>query len=189
MGQLSGRRENQLGDRLQSLGTVSVCLDSHVVRDGDPAAGHPHHEEELCTGQAGSRLPLGCWPSWSGFGMRTVITGSVPVCNMYESVIFAAVGVAMLGFICELVYRQKYVLTVAAAIATVVLLLADSFPGVLDPSLQSLQPVLRSNFWLVAHVTDHHAQLCCAGTGLGDGKRDARLLSDRVGRFSRWSRL
>ncbi len=88
----------------------------------------------------------------AGFGMRTIITGSVPVGNMYESVIFAAAGVALLGFICELVYRQKYVLTVAAAITTVVLLLADSFPGVLDPSLQSLPPELRTNFWLVAHV-------------------------------------
>ena len=33
----------------------------------------------------------------AGFGMRTIITGSVPVGNMYESVIFAAAGVALLG--------------------------------------------------------------------------------------------
>ncbi len=41
---------------------------------------------------------------------------------------------------------------VAAAVATVALVLADNCPVALDPSLQPLQPVLRCNFWLVAHV-------------------------------------
>ena len=47
---------------------------------------------------------------------------------------------------------EQYVLTAAAAVATVALILADNCPAILDPSVRPLQPVLRSNFWLVTHV-------------------------------------
>jgi ABC-type transport system involved in cytochrome c biogenesis permease subunit len=71
---------------------------------------------------------------------------------MYESVIYVGCGVALLGLVLEIIYRQKFILTAAAAVATVGLILADNCPTVLDPALQPLQPVLRSNFWLVTHV-------------------------------------
>ena len=87
-----------------------------------------------------------------GFAMRTAITGRAPVTNMYESVVYVGLGVALIGYWLEIVNRGRYILTVAAAVTTVALVLADSCPVVLDPSLQPLQPVLRCNYWLVAHV-------------------------------------
>lgn len=87
-----------------------------------------------------------------GFGLRIAISGRPPVTNMYESVVYVGLGVAFLGLIFEWIYRRKYIITAAASVSTVVLLLADSFPMVLDPSVRPLEPVLRSNFWLVTHV-------------------------------------
>jgi cytochrome c-type biogenesis protein CcsB len=89
---------------------------------------------------------------FTGFAMRIAIAGRPPVTNMYESVIYVGCGVAIFGLVLELLYRQKYILTAAAGVATVALILADNCPTVLDPALQPLQPVLRSNFWLVTHV-------------------------------------
>jgi cytochrome c-type biogenesis protein CcsB len=88
----------------------------------------------------------------TGFAMRIAIAARPPVTNMYESVIYVGCGVAIFGLVLELLYRQKYILTAAAGVATVALILADNCPTVLDPALQPLQPVLRSNFWLVTHV-------------------------------------
>lgn len=87
-----------------------------------------------------------------GFGMRVAISGRPPVSNMYESVIYVGFGVAVFGLIFELIYRKKYILTAAAAVSTLALILADNCPTILDPSLRPLEPVLRSNFWLVIHV-------------------------------------
>ena len=87
-----------------------------------------------------------------GFWMRVVISGRAPVTNMYESVIYVGLGVALFGLIFELIYRKKYILTAAAVVSTVALVLADTCPAILDPSLRPLQPVLRSNFWLTIHV-------------------------------------
>jgi cytochrome c-type biogenesis protein CcsB len=87
-----------------------------------------------------------------GFGMRIGISGRAPVTNMYESVIYLGLGVAVFGLFFELLYRKKYLLSAAAAVATVALVLADNCPAVLDPSIRPLPPVLRNNFWLTTHV-------------------------------------
>ncbi|MCH5372450.1 MAG: cytochrome c biogenesis protein CcsA [Planctomycetes bacterium] len=105
-----------------------------------------------------------------GFGMRVAISGRAPVANMYESVIYVGLGVTVFGMLFEMIFRKQYVLTAAAAVATVALVLADTCPAALDPSVQPLQPVLRSNFWLVIHVltiTLSYAALALA-MGLGN---------------------
>jgi cytochrome c-type biogenesis protein CcsB len=88
----------------------------------------------------------------AGFGLRTAISGRAPVTNMYESVVYLALGTAVFGLIFELIYRSRYIMAAAAGVTTVALILADNCPAILDPSLKPLQPVLRSNFWLVTHV-------------------------------------
>ncbi|MHB8897787.1 MAG: cytochrome c biogenesis protein [Thermoguttaceae bacterium] len=88
----------------------------------------------------------------AGFGMRMAISGRAPVTNMYESVIYVGLGVALFGLVFEMIYRKGYVLTAAAALTTVALVLADNCSVLLDPTLKPLQPVLRNNFWLVIHV-------------------------------------
>ena len=87
-----------------------------------------------------------------GFSMRIAISGRPPVSNTYESVVYVGFGVAVFGLVFELIYGKKYILTAAAAVSTVALVLADNCPAILDPSLRPLEPVLRSNFWLVIHV-------------------------------------
>jgi cytochrome c-type biogenesis protein CcsB len=104
-----------------------------------------------------------------GFAMRVMISGRAPVTNMYESVVFVAAGVALLGMIFEVVYRKKLILAAAAAVATVTLILADNSPVVLDASIAPLQPVLRSNFWLVTHVMTITMSYAAFALALGVG--------------------
>jgi ABC-type transport system involved in cytochrome c biogenesis permease subunit len=87
-----------------------------------------------------------------GIAIRIVITRRPPVTNMYESVIYVGAGSIVFGFVLEVVYQKKYIISAAAVVAAVALALADSFPLMLDPSMRPLEPVLRNNFWLIAHV-------------------------------------
>jgi cytochrome c-type biogenesis protein CcsB len=87
-----------------------------------------------------------------GFYLRCMIAGRPPVTNMYESVIWVAFGAVLFAFILEMVSPKRWYLMSAAAGAVICLVLADTLPTVLDPSIQPLTPVLRSNFWLTIHV-------------------------------------
>lgn len=106
----------------------------------------------------------------AGFALRCLVAGRPPVTNMYETVVYVGAGVAILGLIFASLERRTIFLTAAAAIATLTLILADSAPLILDPGLRPLEPVLRSNFWLVTHVltiTLSYAALALA-LGLGN---------------------
>ena len=87
-----------------------------------------------------------------GFGLRMAISGRAPVTNMYESVVYVGLGAAVIGLVFEWMHRRRYILTAAAAVCPVALILAYNAPAILDPGMRPLQPVLRSNFWLVTHV-------------------------------------
>ncbi|MBI2609006.1 MAG: cytochrome c biogenesis protein CcsA [Deltaproteobacteria bacterium] len=87
-----------------------------------------------------------------GFYLRCSITGHAPVGNMYESVVWVSLGVVFFGFILLYSYKNFIVLSCAAVIATIGLILADNLPIILNPTIQPLAPVLRSNFWLTIHV-------------------------------------
>jgi len=105
----------------------------------------------------------------AGFTMRIIISGRAPVTNMYESVVYLGLGTAIFGLIFELISRRRYILTAAAAISTVALVIADNCPAVLDPSLRPLQPVLRNNFWLVLHVMSITLSYAAFALALGIG--------------------
>lgn len=87
-----------------------------------------------------------------GFWLRMQIAGRPPVTNMYESVVWVGFGIAAIALMFELIQRSKYYLLAAAPLSVVCLILADSLPAVLDPSISPLVPVLRDNFWLSIHV-------------------------------------
>ena len=87
-----------------------------------------------------------------GFALRCMIAERPPVTNMYESVIWVAFGAVFFAFILELVSPKRWYLMSASACAVICLILADTLPTVLDPSIRPLTPVLRSNFWLTVHV-------------------------------------
>jgi cytochrome c-type biogenesis protein CcsB len=86
------------------------------------------------------------------FYLRIMISGRPPVTNMYESVVWVSFGAAVFALILELIYRQRYYVIGVAPVSVVLLVLADQFPAVLDPSIGPLVPVLRDNFWLSVHV-------------------------------------
>jgi len=86
-----------------------------------------------------------------GFYLRILITGWAPVTNMYETVIWVALVAAVLSFAFELIYRRTFAAVAGAGVALLGTITAVNVP-LLDPSIKSLQPVLRSNLWLTIHV-------------------------------------
>lgn len=86
-----------------------------------------------------------------GFSLRVRISGWAPVTNMYETVIWVALVAAVLSFILELIFRRVYVALAGSGVALLGTITAANVP-LLDPSIKSLQPVLRSNLWLTIHV-------------------------------------
>ena len=87
-----------------------------------------------------------------GFALRIYITGRPPVSNMYESVIWVAWGVILFAGIFYLLQKRRYLLIAGTIVSTIAMIVADRAPVILDPSLQPLEPVLRSNMWLIIHV-------------------------------------
>lgn len=87
-----------------------------------------------------------------GFYLRCTIAGRPPVSNMYESIIWVSWGVAFFSLILFSFYRSALIPLAAGLVAALALLVAESFPAVLDPSITPLVPVLRSNLWLTIHV-------------------------------------
>lgn len=105
-----------------------------------------------------------------GFAFRCYIAGRPPVSNMYESVIWVSLGCLTFGLIFELIYKRRYIGLAACSMATIGLIIGDSVPAVLDQSIKPLEPVLRSNYWLIIHVltiTLSYAAFALA-TGIGN---------------------
>ena len=86
-----------------------------------------------------------------GFYFRVRITGWAPVTNMYETVIWVSLVAAVLSVIFEVIYGRVYFALAGSAVALLGTITAANVP-LLDPSIKSLQPVLRSNLWLMIHV-------------------------------------
>lgn len=97
-------------------------------------------------------LGLGFLLHMYGFGIRSYLMGRAPVSNMYETVVWVSWGSLLFAAILEKIYKFKFTLLAGAIIATFGMVIADTAPVVLDPSLQPLEPVLRSNYWLTVHV-------------------------------------
>jgi ABC-type transport system involved in cytochrome c biogenesis permease subunit len=88
---------------------------------------------------------------------------------MYESVIWVSLGVIFFGGILYYLQKQAVVFAIACGLATVALIAADAAPAMLDPSINPLVPVLRSNYWLTIHVLTitlgYAAMMLTLGTG------------------------
>lgn len=87
-----------------------------------------------------------------GFYLRCLIAGRPPVSNMYESIIWVSWAVAFFSLILFSFYRSFLIPLSASLVASLALVIAESFPAVLNPSITPLVPVLRSNLWLTVHV-------------------------------------
>ena len=106
---------------------------------------------------------------YRAFTSRVRISGWAPVTNMYETVIWVSAVAAVLGLVFELIYRKAYAALAGSGVALLGTVLAANVP-LLDPDIKTLQPVLRSNYWLTIHVltevSSYGAFLLAAGLGL-----------------------
>jgi cytochrome c-type biogenesis protein CcsB len=87
-----------------------------------------------------------------GFALRVYLTGRPPVSNMYETVIWVAWGTLLFALVFYFLKRRRFLFLASGLVSALCLMLADFAPTILDPSLQPLEPVLRSNLWLTVHV-------------------------------------
>lgn len=87
-----------------------------------------------------------------GFYLRCMIAGRPPVSNMYESIVWVSWGIVLFSIILSFFYRTELIRIFAGVVATFALVIAQSFPALLDPFITPLVPVLRSNMWLTVHV-------------------------------------
>ena len=87
-----------------------------------------------------------------GFAIRVYLTGHPPVTNMYETVVWVAFGSVVFAGILTYYMRNRFLMLGGAMVATLCMIVADNAPVILDDSLQPLEAVLRSNYWLTIHV-------------------------------------
>jgi cytochrome c-type biogenesis protein CcsB len=110
-----------------------------------------------------SNKPVLMKPAWAfvilgflihtyGFSVRIYLAGRPPVSNMYETVVWVAWGSVLFACVLEYIYKYRYILFAGSLVGMFALIVADSAPAVLDPSLQPLEAVLNSNYWLIIHV-------------------------------------
>ena len=87
-----------------------------------------------------------------GFYLRLVISDWGVVTNFYETFIYVAAVVAVLGVSMGLLFRNVYYLTFGAIGASLCAMVGEAMPAHLGEDISRLQPVLRSQFWLWVHV-------------------------------------
>lgn len=95
---------------------------------------------------------LGFFVHMLGFAFRVYLAERPPVTNMYETVVWVSWGVLLFSMILEKIYKYKIFLLAGLLMGFVCMVIADTAPAVLDPSLQPLEAVLRSSYWLIVHV-------------------------------------
>jgi ABC-type transport system involved in cytochrome c biogenesis permease subunit len=103
-----------------------------------------------------------------GFYLRVRISGWAPVTNMYETVIWVALVTSIIGLVLELASRKVYPALAASGVALLATILAANV-ALLDPTIGSLQPVLRSNYWLTIHVLTIVSSYAAFALALGLG--------------------
>lgn len=106
----------------------------------------------------------------TGFVFRMYLAERPPVTNMYETVVWVSWGSVLFSIILEKIYKYKSILLAGLLVGVFSMVVADMAPAILDPSIQPLESVLRSNYWLIIHVmtiTISYAAFFLA-FGLGD---------------------
>ncbi len=146
-----GRLATELQQNLRSLSPTVYPAASVLQREVHFNQFHPFAKAWVLYILAFGIMLMSLWAQPLEL-LRMEIAGRPPVTNMYESVVWVGFGIAAIALIFELLTRAKYYLLAAAPLAVACLVLADSLPAVLDPTIRPLVPVLRDNFWLSIHV-------------------------------------
>lgn len=83
-------------------------------------------------------------------GLRCFILGRPPISNMFETVIYVP-WIAVLASLVLSVRLKNYTILLAASVVSVALLVLLKITG-LSSSMENVQAVLDSQFWLIIHV-------------------------------------
>lgn len=105
----------------------------------------------------------------AGLALRVAILGRPPVSNMYESVIYMNWVLMTAASVFALVRKQSAPVSIGAFLSAIIMIYADLLP--INPSLEVLVPVLRSNYWLTIHVMTIVASYGVLGLAMGFGHR------------------
>jgi cytochrome c-type biogenesis protein CcsB len=89
----------------------------------------------------------------AGMVMRIYISGRAPITNMYETVMFSGFGALLIGFFITMYKKDKLFVLSGLGYNLLCLLMMKFANNMLNPSINTLVPVLRDNFWLSTHVT------------------------------------
>lgn len=88
-----------------------------------------------------------------GIVIRCIIMQRPPITTLYETIIFITATAAIFGLIAEALTRKHYGLLIAAVAGTAGMFLSIRFEtGDGQDTMQQLQAVLITNFWLATHV-------------------------------------
>ena len=87
----------------------------------------------------------------SGLIFRMWLEGRPPVTNLYSAAVFVGWGSVILGLILERIYRDGIGNVVASSVGFVTLLVAGGL-SLSGDTMEMLQAVLDTNFWLATHV-------------------------------------
>ncbi len=116
------------------------------------------------------RIALGCVvagfiPHVIAIIMRIIILARPPVSTLYETFIFVAFVVVLLGLIVEF-FNRRWLGIVTASVGGFILLMIAAKYSTEGDTLKMLIAVLNSNFWLATHVisiTAGYGSACAAG--------------------------
>ncbi len=98
-------------------------------------------------------LMLGTGLSVTGIVIRCIIMQRPPITTLYETIIFITAACALFGLVAELITRKGLGLLIAAVAGTAGLFLSIRFETMEgQDTMQQLQAVLITNFWLATHV-------------------------------------
>ena len=87
----------------------------------------------------------------AGLITRMMLEGRPPVTNLYSSAIFVGWGAVFLGIILERFYRDGIGIVIASVVGFITLIIAHNLSMDGD-TMEMLQAVLDTNFWLATHV-------------------------------------
>lgn len=87
----------------------------------------------------------------TGLLTRMILEGRPPVTNLYSSAIFVGWGAVVLGIILERFYRDGIGIVIASVVGFITLIIAHNLSMDGD-TMEMLQAVLDTNFWLATHV-------------------------------------
>ena len=87
----------------------------------------------------------------AGLIFRMWLEGRPPVTNLYSAAVFVGWGAVILGLILERIYKDGIGNVVASSVGFVTLLVAGGL-SLSGDTMEMLQAVLDTNFWLATHV-------------------------------------